>query len=328
VSKNSLGFFFSMLKCLSKAPLVLSHKSDFYLSLIKNINRAIPHTQAKPFGFSAVAGRADETTRFILPLSQAFKEHSTALKNWVNDYFPVFLTYLGSEIKDEDFSLKKNPEDIRINLRFRVLQDRAGYSLSPHKDSADTLFAFLLQLSDKNPVTSAFLRDKQLFSFEYEDVKNELNLISALSSYISKIYQDEASIILSKNQFGVSDYVAWDNRKRAWLVKAAAKHVTLIKYDEIDLNVGYGELLGIHNPLKDLVFTSSTSAYWQKNCCHGFSPKTFDTRNVLLIDALWKVTKSDYATHSPKQDDAENEFTICMSQQTTKRFLKTAGFLT
>ncbi len=318
-----------MFRYLSKAPLALSHSDTIYPELIGHINETIDSFKPEPFGFKSVKSEYSENSRFIVPLARIFRDEpiSTLLREWVLKHLPDFLGHLRETVSDSSFFFN-HPEYLRMYLRFRVLQDRNGYALAPHKDSKDTLFAFLLQLSENNPTTSLFYRSPSVFKLTNPLIVNQEkdSISKVFEGFLNGVYGSSTNFHLTDNQFGVSKYLAWDQFRSVWMLSNNNNELIIHKYDEHQLKVSFGSLLAIHNPLNDFVFSSERTKFFQEHCTHGFFPCKFEKRNLLLCDLMCKYVKDDKEL-SPPNSNPDHEYFLFLKKDTNLKFLKKSGFI-
>lgn len=318
-----------MYRYLSKTPLALTHSDNIYLELIRLVNEKIDQFEPEPFGFKSVKSAYAENSRFIVPLARIFREEpiATLLREWVLKHLPDFLSHLNQTVSDSSFVFNQ-PEYLRMYLRFRVLQDRNGYSLAPHKDSKDTLFAFLLQLSEGNPTTSLFYRSPSLYKVKNQLLVNadKATINNVVGGFLNDMYGSKTNFELTDNQFGVSKYLAWDEHRSVWMLSQKEQELLIHKYDEQQLNVPFGKLLAIHNPLNDFVFSSQRTKFFQEHGTHGFFPCKFEKRNLLLCDLLCKYVKDDKDL-TPSSSNPDHEYFLFLKGETNIKFLKKSGFI-
>jgi hypothetical protein len=318
-----------MYRYLSKAPLALTHSDSIYPELIKRVNETIDSFEPEPFGFKSVKSEYSENARFIVPLARIFREEpiSTLLREWVLKHLPEFLGHLHETVSDSSFIFNQ-PEHLRMYLRFRVLQDRNGYALAPHKDSKDTLFAFLLQLSEDNPTTSLFYRSPSIYRVTNSLLANQDKDIvcKVVGEFLNGIYGSNTQFHLTDNQFGVSKFLAWDEFRSVWMLSQNEKELIVHKYDEHQLSVPFGSLLAIHNPLNDFVFSSQRTKFFQEHCTHGFFPCKFEKRNLLLCDLMCNYVKDDKDL-TPTGSNPDHEYFLLLKKETNLKFLKKSGFV-
>jgi hypothetical protein len=317
-----------MLSFLSKAPLALLDEHSIYREIITSLNSKIDTTRALPFSFKSTKQTYDEATRKIVPLGRIIKEdrdiHSL-FSSWIEKRLPYYLKYLSNEVRTKDYSFK-DPDSFRIVLRLRILEDQKGYSLAPHRDSEDTLFAFLLQLDPENPTTSAFLKDKQVFKVRgtHPDISDNSGAVSFYRNFFHSI-DKTPNFQLDENAFGYSKFIAWHEDGSAWAAQASNDLLFVTRYDGFRLDVPFGCLLGLHNPLRDYAFSSAYTEYLQQNCAHGFFPSSFEKRPVLLMDLLCGYTSED-TLFSRYGNCTDEEFYFFFRRSTSEKVLKTAGF--
>ncbi|MBM3349570.1 MAG: hypothetical protein FJY58_07735 [Betaproteobacteria bacterium] len=320
-----------MLKIVSKSPPAFVHRHLSYAALVDKLAALVEEIEPRPFGFKSVKSAYNEHSRFILPAASVFAsdEIRPILKNWTREVLPEFMQYLGAEVLAEGFKWLVPPQNVRLALRFRILQDRDGYSLAPHKDSADTLFAFLLQLDKKNPCTSLYLRDKRTFVMKTNSTSDDQELyIASAKKFLESTLSISGELKITDHQFGIADAVIWEESGNAWQIQRGEdkSQIKLTKYDAINIELSENEILGIHNPLKDLVFTSAQSRYWQSNCCHGFYPRAkMRPRNVMLFDLMMTLSKDDRAM-VPAQD-TDDTYYVMMEKETSLKLLDSAGLM-
>lgn len=319
-----------MIRNISKVPLIYSHSSQTYVDLIEILNKEIKALEPRPFGFQAVLKEAQESERFIYPMAQVFRETriKSIVSNWVKQDLSGFLKVLRFDLNAGDY--KQNDfKRLRLTIRLRILMDKGHYTLAPHKDSADTIFAFLLQLNSTNPKTCYFLKDPQVYKFDIKSFKFEDTgmvervLVGALEGF----YGSKVSFKLTHNQFGVSRYVIWDDKGSTWLLKEKDRNVAeLSRHDCYRIDAGPNDLVAIHNPLKDFFFSSTISDQIKVHGTHGFAPAEFSERNVLLIDLLGGYTDEDVLP-IPNSDYHEGEYFVRLTKNTSHEILKSAGFM-
>jgi len=318
-----------MLTILSKAPLAFTHTDDVYREIIRELNKHLHLYTPEPFGFKSVASGYAEHSRYIVPLGELFQVDplKSTLRAWTINFLPSFLSELYACVATSNLVVF-HPDKIRMILRFRVLQDRRGYSLAPHRDSKDTIFAFLLQLSESNPTTSLFFRNNAKYRYRDPIIRanDQASVSTAIGCFFKSLYGYDLGFEISENQFGVSKFVAWDHLRTAWLVQVVDNEILLIKYDEQKLTVPYGSILAIHNPLSDFMFSSERTKYFQENCTHGFFPTSFDTRNLLLCDVLCRYSENEDDL-IPNDPSPTHHFYVVLRKETTHDMLKNAGFI-
>lgn len=318
-----------MYRYLSKTPLALTHTDNTYPELIRLVNESIDQYEPEPFGFKSVMSAYSENSRFIVPLARIFREEpiATLLREWVLKHIPAFLSHLKETVSDSSFVFNQ-PEYLRMYLRFRVLQDINGYSLAPHKDSKDTLFAFLLQLSEDNPTTSLFYKSPSLYKVKNPLLINDdkATIKNVVGGFLNEMYGSKTNFELTDNQFGVSKYLAWDEHRSVWMLSQKDREFLIFKYDEQQLNVPYGKLLAIHNPLQDFVFSSQRTKFFQEHGTHGFFPCKFEKRNLFLCDLLCRYAKDDEDL-TPSNSNPDHEYFLILKSETNLQFLKKSGFV-
>jgi len=316
-----------VIRYLSKMPLAFTHSDPFYAMLSKVLLEKASSVTPRPFGFSAAYGTAQESTRFIVPVARVFEDQAVAegVRTWISRTFAGFLGALRREVVDASYTLH-DAARLRFQLRFRLLQDRRGYALAPHKDSRDTLFAFLLQLDPQNPTTSIFLKSGDGYLFKDAGVDgDEDSLRLFLTVYLEKLCRRPVVFQLTPNQFG-SGYVAWADDGVAWTAVVSENTLVLHKFDQVRLRVPALQLLALHNPGGSIAFRSDRSAYVQASCSHGFFPADFDIRNVFLADLLCGFTDAN-ALAIPKDSDPELEHYVLFSKESTMQLLKASGLV-
>jgi len=322
------GGIFLMLRALSKVPIVYAHSSVRYSQMISFLNSGIKPLSPKPFGFKSVLDAHNETLRLIYPAGTLFKsqDFQDLLLSWVRQDLPVIMASLRRDLESNDFEVL-NKNFLRMTLRLRILSDKPQYTLAPHKDSADTIFAFLLQLNEENPFTSYFLRDNKVFKMVEKPNLDDVNQTSrAVAAFLKSFYGAETSFQLSENQFGISKYVFWDERGSAWTFHKEISEVgKLIRFDVHPLKCSHDNLVAIHNPLKDLFFKGSRCDFIRDFGSHGFAPTSFKERNVLLMDLLGGFSRED-AVPLPQGHDPETEFLLRFSGKTSLELLNLSGF--
>ena len=319
-----------MLKFISKAPLALVDDEFDYIKLINHLNIYIDGIVGEPFSFKSTKQSYNEVTRKIVPIGDHVRtdqQLQNLFTNWVEKRLPEFVRYLGNEVKNESFQFR-NQENFRLAIRIRVLLDQKGYSLAPHKDSEDTVFAFLLQLHPKNPTTSAFLRDKQVFKVNTNGhpMEDEEDHRRFFQSFFEKIYKEVPNYQIAENAFGgKSKFISWNDDGTVWLTEKKSDVVFANKYDTLPLMVNYGQLLALHNPLSDFAFSSSYTKYIQQNTAHGFFPAQFEQRPVLLMDLLASYSKDEIQDYMRSKNDS-NEYYFYFKKETSDKIMKAANF--
>jgi len=260
---------------LSSKPLAWAHSDFCYSDLIDRLNHAIGSLKPKPFGFNPVnrSGFSAEDKRSIFSMSEIFEcdaEIRKLLLAWARDCVPSCLAQLFREMDDGTMTVATPP--FGITLRIRVIEDAPGYSLPPHRDSSDTLFAFILQLADQNPTTSGFAKRENKFKFQapYEIKRADFNKIAeqAIKEYLN--YRPE--IFWSENQFNET-LVGWEENGNAWLVGASGRVGMVQGFIEEKLDVQFLELLALHNPEKSFLFDSEKSRLHASISSHGVYPR-------------------------------------------------------
>ena len=136
-------------RLISNCPLCFASFSQLSIRLVSAFASAIEGLEAAPFSFGD--GKEEDSRRNIFSLRDIFKNDPNLrdlLGLWVRSELPHFVELFAAEAGDD---LKVfEPEKYRMTLRVRVLEDQPGYSLAPHKDSKDTLFAFIGNLNPHN----------------------------------------------------------------------------------------------------------------------------------------------------------------------------------
>lgn len=324
-----------MLKCISKIPVAYLHKDPIYQELISAANSVVRELEPIDFGFKSTVDAFDESRRKIYAVGERFGQEPlrNLLLTWYKKHLPVLLSYLCYDLKDETYKIN-DPDRLRFMLRFRILEDYDGYALAPHRDSSDTVFAFLLQLADKNPTTSVFLKDKHgaLLDLEETNISSKESVRNRLAIFLNKYHGQTTEFSLTENQFKKTDknaWVVWDSNGIAWQVfedESYKNKLVLLKYDEINLTVPFGNLLALHNPLKNNFFNSSASENIKKHASHGFFPRKIDgKRPVLLFDLIAGYTDRDRLASDP--NGKPDEYSIYFSKNETAEFLNYAGMV-
>jgi len=319
-----------MYKYLSKAPLALAHTDTIYADLIRYLNELIDSHEPEPFEFESIKTESQEIDRFIIPLAKQLRAEpiATLLRKWTLNHLPVFLEHLRETVLDPSFIFNRS-KTLRMYLRFRVFQDRNGYSLAPHKDSEDTLFAFLLQLSEENPTTSLFFLNPKLYKVKIDQLenKNSSDIEKLLRAFLNEAYGAATAFKLSENRFGEPRFIAWDEHRSVWMASLEDRELIISKYDEQNLKVPYGSLLALHNPRGDYAFSSQTTKFIRGHCAHGFFPSKFEKRNLLLFD-LMCTEVSDEEKMRPNPDrNPDHEYFIFLRSDTNQEILNRSGFI-
>lgn len=321
-----------MLHYLSKAPLALRDDHAIYLGILKALSEFAAFTPGVPFSFRSTEGSFDEITREILPLGRYLRSNRELISlfsRWAELRLSNFLGRLAQEVNVEGYKFH-NAEYFRLYIRLRVLRDKSGYSLAPHQDSKDTLFAFLLQLDQKNANTSIFLKDRVIEKTDRSslDLQDYMSAHQFFERFFEKLNIDCSAFRLEPNAFGgVSKYVAWHQNGNVYFSQSVGDEVFVTRFDELRLSVPFGSLLAFHNPLADFAFESSYTRYVRENCRHGFFPTEFVNRPVLLMDLLCAYTNHDTCLPLIEdQNDNDNEFYLFFRKSTSEKMMRNCGF--
>jgi hypothetical protein len=309
-------------RLVSNCPLCFASHSQLSHQLVSAFASAIEGLEAAPFSFGD--GREEESRRNIFSLRDIFK-HDPNLRDllgqWVRSELPhsveLFAAEAGSDLKLFE------PEKYRMTLRVRVLEDQPGYSLAPHKDSKDTLFAFIGNLNPHNLNTSIFIIKNAIRVGCEKESPLFLNRISDLSS---KLFPEKTNFLVTKNDF-TGDPVIWFENGVVFAYSMYETAPIFVVMNEEKITTTFGEILAIHNPRFPILATSTVIDNSVKFARHGVWPGVVRKRPLLLMDLLGNHSEHDvlFVDRNERDDDRTHYFYI--RPETVRSMLSGAGLI-
>ena len=319
-----------MITRLAASPLAFADAGFDYAGLAARIADAVSSTDAVDFGFKreVAVGYHQESDRKIVPLQQAFAARPDVrgeLNEWARTRMPLFLRALYESVACSDLVMKA-PEDLRFALRVRVIEDQPGFSLAPHKDSSDTVFAFLLQLSPENPTTSGFLKRAKSIVIDKKAMRDPTRggLPSVLPEAIERIYGYRPQLSFTANQFS-ERIVAWEQQDNIWFIDESDERFEAAGFEEVRLDPPFGSLLAVHNPARSEWFRSPLADFNVNNARHGVFPRVYAKRPLVLLDLLGAHSKGEHISVEGVGSDPNSYFVI-FRRETSQRMMREAGF--
>lgn len=269
---------------LSEAPIVFGSRSKIIEELCDLLEKKLTLFQPRPFSF--VAANGDEITeenRYIYPASEIFAEQKlrTKVQEFARQEIPLYLRDLRAVLMAEDYMVV-NLEHLRFVLRVRIMEDRKGYALTPHRDSSDTLFSFIVQMNSENNKTSIYRLDSAI-KIKINESKADRKLICQeiiLGKYPS------AKITWRESQFkrGLS---CWTDLSKFFRFEVSEDQIFLMEYGIKELDASSNNVYAIHNvlPHPPMIKTSRYEVCNERNY-HGVSPVTKESRKLIIMDLL------------------------------------------
>lgn len=313
---------------LSDFPFAIRDADFDYSELIWKLGAATDSCVPVPFEFTDSKGviRNDEL-RSIFPIFEILKRDPSlkaSLLDWARSKVPVFLKALFDRVADDD--LQCHGQDICLTLRARVVEDQPGFSLAPHADSRDTLFAFILQLSPNNPTTSGFVRDEVAIKFFRRTEISEAEFIELCTHCLTNVLGHQPVLTWTVNQF-TGQLIAWEINGKCWVTSISGARGEMLGFSEVKLDVPFGSILGIHNPVdSSFLFNSPTARAIGLRSRHGVYPRVERKRKLLLLDLIGTHTKNDFLALDGMGTDP-NSYFVSFRKDTTSAFLRGSGFI-
>jgi hypothetical protein len=292
---------------VSSSPLVFMHSDKIYIQLIKNLNAKLKDQIPTPFEFENSKGeRIKERYRFSFPISEIGIENelNQLLKNFASNIVPEFLKKLKKHIKNESYKLNKKNK-LKYCLRVRLFEDKKGYSLQPHRDSADTIFSFILQLDSKNSITNLY-KESQYFKIKNEKKINEEESKFKVLSLISKIQPDE-KIYFGESQFR-KNLGIWTDKK-FYRYENNYEFIDVLEFEEKEVNIKEHSIYAICNSLNG-PFNSSILDAANKISYHGVRPVQQECRRLLIMDLITEPTEKNILIMNGVNTDKNSYFMI------------------
>jgi hypothetical protein len=187
----------------------------------------------------------------------------------------------------------------------RVLEDKMGYSLQPHKDSADTIFSFILQLESENTNTALYTKGRQFkinvdFSNEIKDIKRVIAL------FMSKIYPNE-KVYYGESQFTKS--IGFWADSKYFRYEKINNYVGLQEFNEELINVSPNNIYAICNSLGRII-SSGKLKDANELSYHGVRPILQNSRKLLIMDLIVQPTSEDVLIMKGVNNDNNSYFLI------------------
>lgn len=291
----------------SRKPIVLIHTDFIYEKLIILLKNELKLINPLPFEFTNTEGMLiKEKYRYSYPINDIFKniESLLLIKKFATEVIPIFLKEFKNEIFDSSYKIN-NLENLRYCLRVRVIEDKEGYSLQPHKDGADTIFSFILQLDSNNTKTALYQTGRLIkingnFSEKIDDNKRQI------ASILSKLCPDE-KIYYGESQFR-KDIGFWTDKK-FFQYKKNNNWIGLQEFNEELIDVNHYDIYAICNSLTN-IFSSSKLKEANELNYHGVRPITQKSRKLLIMDLIAQPTSNDVLVMKGVNKDKNSYFLI------------------
>lgn len=292
---------------ISCEPFVIAHKDEIYPILISKLISKINLIQASPFEFKNNNGELiKEKFRYSYPTNEIFKDKEilSIILKFAKHTVPEFIKKLRKEINDKDYKLD-NKENIRYCLRVRILEDKEGYSLQPHKDSDDTIFSFILQLDSRNTKTTIYKKGR-VFKLTGNISENPNEIKLQVSSAVKKICPME-KIHYGESQFK-KNIGMWTNQK-FFRYEKFDNLIAIQEYDEQLIKIENQSLYGICNSLIKIILSSKLNKA-NSVSYHGVRPIIQKSRKLLIMDLIAQPTSKDVLVLQGVNNDSHSYYLI------------------
>ena len=283
------------------------HRDETYTHLIENLNERLKHKISKPFEFLNYKGELiKERYRYSFLMSEigAEREVNQLIKNFATNIVPEFLKKLKKQINEESYKLNKKNK-LKYCLRVRLLEDKKGYSLQPHRDSADTIFSFILQLDCKNSKTALY-KETRSIKLDNKYQLNAEETKSKVLTFISETYPNE-KIYFGESQFRKNIGI-WINKK-FFRFENNCNFIEIFEFEENLVNIEDHNIYAICNSLNG-PFDSSILNNANSISYHGVRPVQQESRRLLIMDLITEPTENDILIMNGINKDKNSYFLI------------------
>jgi hypothetical protein len=292
---------------ISSSPLVFMHRDEIYLHLIENLNKRLKDKISTPFEFLNYKGeRINERYRYSFLMSEmgAEREVNQLIKNFATNIVPEFLKKLKKQINEESYKLNKKNK-LKYCLRVRLIEDKKGYSLQPHRDSADTIFSFILQLDCNNSKTALY-KESRCIKLDKKQQLNAEEIKSVVIKYISEICPYE-KIYFGESQFR-KNIGMWTNEK-FFRYESNCNFIEIFEFEENLVNIKDHNIYAICNSLNG-PFNSSILNNANSISYHGVRPVQQESRKLLIMDLITEPTENGILIMNGINKDKNSYFLI------------------
>jgi hypothetical protein len=304
------------IEILSTHPLVLKDSGDLYENIINKINLVINNFEPQKFSFNGGDGvKFNEKYRFIYETKKIVEiaKIREDLKLFCETKLISHFEKLNIICTGDKINIQEN---IKFALRIRIMKDIYDYSLPPHKDSADTIFSFILQLDFNNPGTSLYKKEKIVNLTKNEDIKvqqKELELIIK-----NEENNENLKIEWGQGQFGFMP-CAW-TENYCYKFSEGIKKLMYEKYSEITIKPKKNEIYAISNVNNGLL-DSNILHKFNDNNYHDVRPVRIKERKLLIMDLIAKPTDLDILTLEGVNTNP-NEFYILFKKESSRNLIE------
>ena len=283
------------------------HRDEIYLHLIENLNKRLKDKISTPFEFLNYKGeRINERYRYSFLMSEmgAEREVNQLIKNFATNIVPEFLKKLKKQINEESYKLNKKNK-LKYCLRVRLIEDKKGYSLQPHRDSADTIFSFILQLDCNNSKTALY-KESRCIKLDKKQQLNAEEIKSVVIKYISEICPYE-KIYFGESQFR-KNIGMWTNEK-FFRYESNCNFIEIFEFEENLVNIKDHNIYAICNSLNG-PFNSSILNNANSISYHGVRPVQQESRKLLIMDLITEPTENGILIMNGINKDKNSYFLI------------------
>jgi hypothetical protein len=305
------------IQLINERPLILINKNQNISKKLSSIaNEICKELKAEPFEFPLSPGKmVKDKLRYIYPInkSKLNLEIKELIKDFSKNTLPKYLKKLREKLSSVDYESCFN-KNLGYTLRVRIFEDQMGYSLQPHQDSNDTIFSFILQLSESNPTTSIYTIDKIHQKKLIKSISNEL-LNENFSDLLKEINKN--GLIFSKSQF--TDKVgAWSSDEKFYSWQIEDLNLYILEHSETSILLKNCDMYAIHNAQKGL-FKSGKYEKYNYQAFHGVRPTVKPNRRLLIMDLIARETKDNVLVMNGINND-ESTYYVIFRKETSNYF--------
>lgn len=305
------------IQIINDRPLIFINKSeDISKKLVPIAKEICNELKAEPFEFPLSPGKIiKDKLRYIYPInkSKLNLEIKELIKDFSKNIVPKYLKKLRETLSSVDYESCFNKQ-LGYTLRVRIFEDQIGYSLQPHQDSNDTIFSFILQLSESNPTTSIYTIDKIHQRKLNKSISDDL-INNHFHDMLKEINKNE--FVLSKSQF--TDKVgAWSSDKKFYSWQIESLNLFILEHSETSIQLGACDIYAIHNAQAGL-FKSSKYKKYNYQAFHGVRPTVKPNRRMVIMDLIAREVDDNLLIMGGINND-HNTYYIIFKKETSNYF--------
>lgn len=288
------------------------------MAIRNELNIGLRSLTSNPFEFRQYDNKiVQETHRRTFEVASLFRNPNLnfLIRKFAKDNIEIYLRELKKILLCDDYEII-DIQKIKFSLRIRVIEDVEGYHLAPHRDSPDTIFSFIMQLSEENPTTCTYKFNKTYKTHINKNLEaNELLLADQL---IRQTYPN-LERKWQESQFG-KNQCCWSDGKLFFKYEKMQDWLYVHEFSESDLMTKNFSIYAIHNVLPaNKVISSSKYKYFNDKYYHGVPPTSVKSRRLMLMDLIAQPTDQDVLNlEGVKSDD--NCYFVLFSPQMNKFF--------